>query len=380
MPPAQQAVDEERPTGGDPQRVAPEPAESRPGEAAGERGQGQLLGRILRGATVSLAAFAGTGLVLAVLLERLAPGHDPSLWAWDLRFLPPLPRLALRLMGALAFGWVALGRERWGQLRPLALLLIGAMAVVALKDAANTVELQRSGALPGGLRWPFSAWVALGCAAVFALAWRRPGARLHRPAWRRAARALGLVIGIVLWAALFARGQMVCFGETDYRGDPRTQPADGIVVFGARAFANGAPSPALRYRVERALELYRQGFAPRLYLSGGPGDGEFHEVDVMHAILTQHGVPETALIRDEGGWSTQLTVDHAAEHFGPGAELLAVSQAFHLPRIELTFARAGLDVRTVPAQDSRYPWVRQRNANRETLALGWYALRPLLGR
>jgi vancomycin permeability regulator SanA len=314
------------------------------------------------------------------LLERLAPGHDPSLWAWDLRFLPPLPRLGSRLLAALAFGWVALGRERFGQLRPVALSLVGAMAIVAMKDVANTLGLQRTGALPGGLRWPFSGWVALGCAAAFALGWSRPKASAHRPGWIHAARALGLLAGVGLWAALFARGQMICFGETDYRGDPHARPADGIVIFGARAYANGAPSPALRYRVERALELYQQGFAPRLYLSGGPGDGEFHEVDVMSAILTQHGVPDSALIRDEGGWSTQLTVDHAAEHFGPRAELLAVSQAFHLPRIELTFARAGLDVRTVPAQDSRYPWVRQRNANRETLALGWYALRPLLGR
>ncbi|CAN0541418.1 unnamed protein product, partial [Scytosiphon promiscuus] len=133
-------------------------------------------------------------------------------------------------------------------MRPVALMVVAAFAVVALKDVVNTVGLQRSGALPGGLRWPFSGWVVLGCAAVFALAWSRPPKPRPRPAWRRAVRALGMLLGIGLWAALFARGQMTCFGETDYRGDPHARPADGIVVFGARAYANGAPSPALRYR------------------------------------------------------------------------------------------------------------------------------------
>ena len=349
-----------------------------------------LLDRILSWALAALAGFAGLGLALAVLLERLAPGYDPSLWAWDLRFLPSLPRLVLRVLGSLAFSWVALGwmtpgRRRSPYARRLALATVGAFALVALRDSMNTLELQRSSQLQGDPRWPFSIWpfsiwVALGCGAILARGWSRPKALARQRAPLKAARVLGFLIGVALWAALFARGQMACFGETDYRGDPLTQPADGIVIFGARAYANGAPSPALRYRVERALELYRQGFAPRLFLSGGPGDGAFHEVDVMASMLIQQGVPDTALIRDEGGWSTQLTVDHAAEHFGAQAELLAVSQAFHLPRIELTFARAGLDVRTVPAQSSRYPWVRQRNANRETLALGWYALRPLLGR
>lgn len=358
------------------------PAPGLEGPAAPRAGLGRPWRAVLGWALASLAAFAATGLGLAVLLERLAPGHDPSLWAWDLRFLSPGPRLALRIGGALAFAWIALGRHRAPRWRPLALGLIGIFTLVALKDTANALGLQRSGALPGGLRVSFSAWVALGCAATLAFAWpRAPRPRPQRPpAWRRLAATAGLLLGVGLWAAVFARGQMQCFGRADYRGDPRTHPADGIVIFGARAYANGAPSPALRYRVERALELFEEGFAPRLFLSGGPGDGAFHEVDVMSAILTQHGVPTTALVRDEGGWSTQLTVDHAAEHFGPGAELLAVSQAFHLPRIELTFARAGLDVRTVPARDSRYPWVRMRNANRETLALGWYALKPLIGR
>jgi vancomycin permeability regulator SanA/uncharacterized protein YjeT (DUF2065 family) len=339
-----------------------------------------------RWASASLATFAALGLALAMVLERVAPGHDPSLWAWDLRFLPTHARMALRLSGVGAFAWAAWGRARVPQLRPLAIALIGVFGIVAMKDVATTLGLHLGGALPGAIRWPFSAWVALACAFVGARAWRRaaPATRAvatERNSGVRRIRAVGsLGLGLVFWAALFARGQMHCFGGTDYRGDPFDAPADGIVVFGARAYANGAPSPALRYRVERALELYRAGFASRLFLSGGPGEGDFHEVDVMSSILQQYGVPEAALIRDEGGWSTQLTVDHAARHFGPRAELLAVSQGFHLPRIELTFARAGLDVRTVPARDSRYPWVRMRNANRETLALGWYALKPLLGR
>lgn len=358
------------------------------------------IGRLDRWARRSLAGFAALGLALAVLLERFAPGHDPSLWVWDLRFAPSAVRTVLRLWAAVALGGIALGCWRQPVLRGIAAVPIALLTAVALRDALRFGDLWRAGhitrqpadfptsLLPAG--WPFSGWVVLAGLWLLASLGRTPTPRIQervpqsnqsarksrRGMIARSVRAVALALGVAAWAALFARGQMHAFGNTDYRGAP-DPPADGIVIFGARAYANGAPSPALRNRIERALELYEQGFAQSLYLSGGPGDGEFHEVDVMAAVLTDHGVPPGVLIRDEGGWSTQLTVDHAAGHFGSDADLLAVSQAFHLPRIELTFARQGLDVRTVPATESRYLWVRLRNANRETLALGWYALRPL---
>ena len=50
-------------------------------------------------------------------------------------------------------------------------------------------------------------------------------------------------------------------------------PADAIVVLGAAQY-NGRPSPVLRGRLDHALDLYRQGIAPRVVLTGGRQEGD----------------------------------------------------------------------------------------------------------
>ena len=50
-----------------------------------------------------------------------------------------------------------------------------------------------------------------------------------------------------------------------------TARAQAIVVLGARVLAGGAPGGSLRARVERGVELWREGAAPLPALSGGLG-------------------------------------------------------------------------------------------------------------
>jgi vancomycin permeability regulator SanA len=69
------------------------------------------------------------------------------------------------------------------------------------------------------------------------------------------------------------------------------------------------------------------------------------------------GVPANAVLVDRAGVNTDATVDHTiallAEPSIPRAwmRLITVSQAYHLPRIQLAFSQAGVDVLTVPAAD-----------------------------
>ena len=88
-----------------------------------------------------------------------------------------------------------------------------------------------------------------------------------------------------VFAVAFALGQMACFGGSDYR-----RTADAIVVPGARAYANGTPSLALADRMRTACELFHEGHAGRLVVSGGPGDGAYHETDVMRRMALDAGV------------------------------------------------------------------------------------------
>src|SRR5579884_2582883 len=81
------------------------------------------------------------------------------------------------------------------------------------------------------------------------------------------------------------------------------QPADVIVVLGAAEY-RGKPSPVLEARLNHALFLFLQGFAPRILTTGGKGgDPTYTEGEVAHAYLARHGVPSEAILVESEGAS-----------------------------------------------------------------------------
>jgi len=152
--------------------------------------------------------------------------------------------------------------------------------------------------------------------------------------------------------------QMVFFGTTDYR-----RPADVIVVLGAQVHENGQASASLVERVDTAIDLFRQGYAPLLIVSGGRGDGGVHEALAMRDLAIAGGVPADAVQMDMHGVNTQATVrDTVSMLEASGSRrVLVVSHFYHLARIKLAYAAQGLDVWTVPTERARWlpqlPWI-----------------------
>jgi uncharacterized SAM-binding protein YcdF (DUF218 family) len=169
------------------------------------------------------------------------------------------------------------------------------------------------------------------------------GARAPRPAWRRVASTAVAGLALVL-------AQVEAVGATDYRAR-----ADAVVVLGARVHADGTPSGALADRVRTACTLWRDGLAPVLVLSGGRDrDAVASEPEAMRAVARAQGVPDAALVLDEGGVDTAATVRFAAALARDRGwrRVLVVSHDYHLARVRLLADREGLAVRTVPATES----------------------------
>ena len=126
-------------------------------------------------------------------------------------------------------------------------------------------------------------------------------------------------------------------------------------------------------------ELYHQGLADKLVFSGGPGDGAIHETEAMRQLALAQGVPDEASVLDDRGLNTQHTVANTQEMFEELGikRVLAVSHFYHLPRIKLTYQRAGWEVYTVPARESRTLRRLPFYMLREVAALWVYYLRPL---
>jgi uncharacterized SAM-binding protein YcdF (DUF218 family) len=184
------------------------------------------------------------------------------------------------------------------------------------------------------------------------------------------------VLAVAAAAGLCAVGfplvQMLCFGKTDY-----ARPADAIVVLGARVYADGRLSDALADRVRTACRLYREGFAHKLVLSGGPGDGATTEPQAMKRMAIEAGVKPEDILLDEQGVNTQATVRNTKALFAQSGarRVLVVSHFYHLPRIKLAYQREGWNVFTVPAKESYLLRQMPYNMAREVAAFWAYYLR-----
>jgi uncharacterized SAM-binding protein YcdF (DUF218 family) len=131
----------------------------------------------------------------------------------------------------------------------------------------------------------------------------------------------------------------------------RAVPSDVVVVLGARVLPGGQPSPALQARIEKAVELYHQGLAPRLLFSGGVGVHPPSEARVMRELAVRLGVPSEACLLEEQSHSTEQNARFSADVLRSlGARrVVVVSDPYHLLRARQYFRLEGFEVATSPA-------------------------------
>jgi len=293
-------------------------------------------------ADATTTLFLGTFTLLNLAVGLFFPAFDANIWWIDLGCSQRwLEKVALLGVAVALLAFAILRDNRPGIRFVLAGVLVAACIVTAV-NSANYLFLLGNGRLHSGLGLPFSLvfTVLLAVCAFCAVKRRVQGHRLALP-WPVLMLAFALALA-------FPLAQMVFFGSTDYR-----RSADVIVVFGARAYADGTCSTALADRVRTACELYHQGHAPRLLFSGGPGDGDVHETEAMRRLAIRLGVPNHVILCDDAGLNTEATVRETMVVLRDRRwrRVLAVSHAFHLPRIKMTFHRAGQEVFTVPARE-----------------------------
>lgn len=139
----------------------------------------------------------------------------------------------------------------------------------------------------------------------------------------------------------------------------QARPVDAIVVLGAAQY-NGRPSPVLQARLDHALALYQQGYAPLLVVTGGKQPGDIYtEADAGEMYLTAHGVPASAIVMESQShdtWDNLKGVQAQLKQRGV-KRLLIVSDGFHILRGKLMARTLGFTSYGSPAKNSPIrPW------------------------
>jgi uncharacterized SAM-binding protein YcdF (DUF218 family) len=142
------------------------------------------------------------------------------------------------------------------------------------------------------------------------------------------------------------------------RNDEARQ-VDAIVVMGAAQY-NGRASSVLSARLDHALTLYEQGYAPFIIVTGGKLEGDVYtEAGVSEQYLLDRGVPQEAILMEDAGGDTWESME-AVGDIASGREIdtvLLVSDGFHLYRSERMAEAVGLEAYSSAAPDSPIsPW------------------------
>ncbi|MHA6484004.1 YdcF family protein [Paenibacillus sp. strain BS8-2] len=158
--------------------------------------------------------------------------------------------------------------------------------------------------------------------------------------------------------------------------------ADAGIILGA-ALWNDRPSPALKERLDYALQLYEDGAVDVLILSGGHGglSSTLSEAEGMRNYLMDKGLPEDKLLLENKSTSTYQNLLFSMELGGAsGVEsFLVITHDYHATRAQEIAAYVGYDPVMVTGVRSRV-LNRFFNDTREVLAYSKWKLEYALYR
>jgi len=150
-----------------------------------------------------------------------------------------------------------------------------------------------------------------------------------------------LVVSVTLALCLYLSYQFVSLRWQNYvTSVPRS---DCLVVLGASVWPGGRPSHVLRDRLARAAELYREGVADKIIVSGGVGRHPPAEAVVSKRFLLEAGVAEQDIIMEAATHSTAeqaVKIKEICDREG-FRSIALVTSFFHEKRAIQLFTRAG---------------------------------------
>ncbi|GBG15420.1 uncharacterized protein NMK_3027 [Novimethylophilus kurashikiensis] len=156
-----------------------------------------------------------------------------------------------------------------------------------------------------------------------------------------ALRLIKIILGLTALSITLAALTLTVIGFTDH-----IEPADAIIVPGNTVNQDGTLSDRLKGRLDAALEVFQAGRCKLIFVSGAVGAEGVDEAQAMRGYLIDRGVPAIAIIQDSRGFNTVDTAANAAIalHDRGYTRVLAVSQFFHIPRLQWLLKAQGLNV------------------------------------
>jgi len=169
---------------------------------------------------------------------------------------------------------------------------------------------------------------------------------------RRQRRLFMWVFWIPVTGWLLTLAAIVLWAERD-----DSSKADVIVVLGAAQY-DGRPSPVLKARLDHAVQLYKDGMAPRLLFTGGRREGDaVSEAITGQRYSVKQGVPASAIMLEGTSRTTLASIRGTAlmlrtDTTKQAPRVLLVSDPFHMLRLTVLARLYGMQPMPSPTRTS----------------------------
>jgi uncharacterized SAM-binding protein YcdF (DUF218 family) len=152
---------------------------------------------------------------------------------------------------------------------------------------------------------------------------------------------------IVIYLLLF-KSPFVWFLAGPLKVSDAPRQADAIVVFGGGLGEAGRVGQGYEERVEHAVRLYKEGYAPRLLLVSGYAY-RFKEAQIMKILAASLGVPQEKIYLRDDARNTYEYVNFTKEIMEKmdWDSILLVSSPYHMRRASLVFDKAVKDAQII---------------------------------
>ena len=137
------------------------------------------------------------------------------------------------------------------------------------------------------------------------------------------------------------------------------EDVDCIIVLGCFVRPDGSPSNMLYDRLTYGCELYLDGAAPKILMSGDHGRTEYDEVNNMKDFALDLDIPSEDIFMDHAGFSTYDSMYRARDIF-ECEKIIIVTQEYHLYRALYVAESLGLEAYGVASDPRKYvgQWTR----------------------
>lgn len=141
---------------------------------------------------------------------------------------------------------------------------------------------------------------------------------------------------------------------------------EAILVLGCQVKPDGTLSLMLKDRLDKAIELYKNGISNKIIVSGDHGTKGYDEVNAMKKYLLENEIASEDIFMDHAGFSTYESM-YRANYIFNVKKLVVVTQEYHLYRAIYIGNKLGIETIGVPAAKILYDGQTNREI-REILA------------